>query len=352
MNASHVLRTDGGGALGFGHVNRCLVLADAIRDRGGSPEIVLGASDAGVRSHIAKSGHSYRQLDPAQMFDREQTLQEAARAIFDFSHTQTRANIEDASSLLLSLNEYGVRTLLIDAKGDECLSSLSTMTVDVLAIPYAGAETQTVLPGTITDVRGPQYFVLNRAFLSRPFEARPAPEVARQILVTAGGSDPTQLTLFFLDVLEKISTSIDVHVVIGPGFSEELTAAIEARAERMPHETLLIYAPDSLADEMFRADLALSASGLTKYELAYSGTPCILLSIDDNHAEANDPFAALGTCHDAGKADDTTVEAVVVEFEKLLGDIECRCNLAAAGRAAVDGQGTQRLLDLLDGNQA
>lgn len=349
MLPSHVLRTDGGGTLGFGHINRCLVLADAIRERGGVPEIVLGTASPDTHVHIAGAGHVCRQLDPAKIFDPEQTLHSAAFAIFDFSHRKTRSHIEEAHQLLEASQKNDTRTLLIDAKDEECLSALTTMVADILVIPYAGADAEQVMPGAKTDVRGLEYFVLDRAYLDKAFTDRPIPETVRNVLVTAGGSDPVGLTLFFLDVLEKIAAPLNINVVIGPGFAPDLTTAIALRAERMHHNTCLIHTPDNLADEVFRADLALSASGLTKYELAYSGTPSLLVSIDRNHDISNQPFAALGTGLYAGKYGVVTIDELVASVKSLLGDAERRRALAKAGPAAIDGKGTQRLLDLLDG---
>ena len=349
MTPSHVLRTDGGSTLGFGHINRCLVLADAIQERGGAPEIVLGTASPDAHLHIAEAGHVSRQLDPVKTFDPEQTLRTAAFAIFDFSHRETRSRIEEAKRLLQASQENGTRTLLIDAKDEDCLSALTAMVADILVIPYAGADAEQVIPGAITDVRGLEYFVLDRAYLDRPFTDRPVPETVQNVLVTAGGTDTVGLTSFFLDVLEKITAPLDIHIVIGPGFTSDLTAAIAVRAELMQHKAHLIHAPSNLADEVFRADLALSASGLTKYELAYGGTPSVLVSIDRNHEISNQPFAALGTGLDAGKYGATTVDEVAASVKSLLGDAGRRRALAKAGPAAIDGQGTQRLLDLLNG---
>jgi spore coat polysaccharide biosynthesis predicted glycosyltransferase SpsG len=349
MTTSHVLRTDGGGSLGFGHINRCLILADAIRNRGGKPEIVLGSESVNARTHVSRTGHAYRELDSSQAFEATSVLRDAEHAVFDFSHRDTRGRIDDAQRLLAMAYESGARTLLIDAKGAECLSAMAEMKTNILAIPYAGAENEQVLPGAETDVRGLPFFAIDNKFLKLPTASRLIPEKVERILVTAGGSDPVRLTLFFLDVLEEIATPLEVHVVIGPGFDPKLTAEITVQAKNARHQTRLVRAPETLADEIFRADIALSATGLTKYELAYTGTPCVLVSIDENHAIANRPFAALGSSIDMGEISDTNVGAVASELEKLIGDTAARRKLANAGPKAIDGAGAQRLLDLLHG---
>lgn len=345
---SHILRTDGGGNIGFGHVKRCLSLADAIRDRGGQPEIVLGTADAQVRTHIDGAGHACRQLDDAAGFDADAIVPGTQRAVFDFSHAATRARIDETQTMFGKLHDRGVQTLLIDAKGTECLCAMRAMTVDILAIPYAGAENEPVLPGAATDVRGLSYFVLGGVYLGRHDGDRRVPKRAETILVTAGGSDPTDLTLLFLDALALLPDPLDVRVVIGPAFPPERAAAVADACRHLVHRTQLVEAPESLSDEMLRADVTLSASGLTKYELAYSGNPAILVSIDENHMAANRPFDALGCALDMGLQAHVSATALADALQSLIEDGPRRQTMADAGPAAIDGHGTQRLLDLLD----
>ena len=348
-NASHVLRTDGGGDIGFGHVRRCLSLADAIRDRGGRPEIVLGAADAKVRTHIDSAGHTCRQLKEASRFDADAVVPEQQLAVFDFSHATTRARIDDTRKMFDDLSSRGVRTLLIDAKGAECLCAIRPMSVDVLAIPYAGAENEVVLARAGTDVRGLDYFVLGQDYLTHRPPARQVPPRARKILVTAGGSDPTDLTLFFLDSLELVPEPLDVRIVIGPAFPQERINAIANVCERLVHQTQMVHAPETLSEEMQWADITLSASGLTKYELAFSAAPAILVSIDETHVVANRPFDALGCALDMGQQGEVGAAELAATLQSLIEDQAARQSLADAGPAVIDGQGAKRLLDLLDG---
>lgn len=352
MHYSHVLRTDGGGALGFGHVNRCLSLASAIRAHGGAPEIVLGSADSDVLDRIAQAGHATRKLAAAKRYNATETLGGAARAIFDFSHARTREASREAAVMLGQAHDDGARTLLIDSIGRDCLGALQSLAVDILAIPYAGAEEQDIVSGPAIEARGTDYFVLDAEFVEyrSTVETAIEPEshAKPHVLVTAGGSDPAGLTPLFLAALARIATPVDIRVVIGPGFSAELKSKIEQQAAELNHDTNLLAAPESLTEEIFAADLALSASGLTKYELAYAGTPCILISIDQVHHRANRAFAELGSCLDAGLMSDVSPSQLAAQIETLLNDPEKQQDMATLGRAAVDGKGLQRMLELLN----
>ena len=348
MKTSHILRTDGGSKLGFGHISRCMILAKAIKARGGMPEIVLGYADTHAAERIQREGINCRKLEYANTFDAKHVMGGCRTGIFDFSHMQTREQVEAAHQMFASLRSKNARTLLIDAKGRDCLSSIKSMQANILTIPYAGADTQHVLPGADEDLRGLQYCVLDTS-LPEPFHlASVVPEVASRLLVTAGGSDPKGLTLFFMNVLDQIKLPLKARIVIGPGFTHELTQLIEARTHSLRHDVTIIRSPPTLIHEMLSTHFALSASGLTKYELAYTGTPSLLVSIDRNHAVANVPFAALETGHDVGELATVTTRHVAQSLKSLLVDKGRRQAFSIAGRRAVDGLGTQRLLELLD----
>ena len=349
MMATHVLRTDGSTSLGLGHVARCLTIAEAIRAQGGLPEIALGHSDRQVCRRIEETGIPFRRLRPKEMFEPQHIVGGSKIAIFDFSHRATRSQLEEAAHIFTNLNQRGVSSLLIDGKGQECLSALSPMMVDTLVIPYSGAEKQKVFPGAKVDVRGPRYMILDDSFLKKRVTTYTPPPIAEKILVTAGGSDPKNLTLFFLKVLGKVTVPIRIRAVVGPSFSPNLIEAISSMAQVLPHPITLVQAPETLANEICEADLALSASGLTKYELAFSGTPSVLISIDASHANDNLPFSKIGACHDAGLLSMANVDTVANVVEELILDRDRRCNLAAAGIAAIDGRGTNRLMDLING---
>jgi spore coat polysaccharide biosynthesis predicted glycosyltransferase SpsG len=93
---------------------------------------------------------------------------------------------------------------------------------------------------------------------------------------------------------------------------------------------------------MLWCDLAIAASGLTKYEFAATGTPALVFSIDAIQEASNQSFAATGSVVDLGLH--PTPDSIAGQTLRLLGDHPLRKTMAAAGRTLVDGAGTQRLI--------
>lgn len=212
---------------------------------------------------------------------------------------------------------------------------------DQLVIPYATDEK---LPtGNWSILAGPQYAVLGDSF---KFEKRRIRQDANRILITAGGSDSTSLTPKILKALENVNQLLEISVVIGPLFTSSNRKAIQELIVSSKHRIFVHEKAENLSKLMQECDLAIATSGLTKYELAATGTPAILLSIDKEHHEANKAFAALGTGRDLGLEHSTT--AIFQEIESLLPDLTARKNMSYVGQLLVNCKGAGRLLQIIE----
>lgn len=122
------------------------------------------------------------------------------------------------------------------------------------------------------------------------------------LLVTFGGSDPLGSTE---RVLAALPAGLAVAVSVG-SHMDGRRAAIERAARHLRACVLATGAP--LAPWMARARLAVTALGTTLYELAYLGTPALVLAnfADDRAVLARyaelEPFRALGLARELDDA--------------------------------------------------
>ncbi len=129
--------------------------------------------------------------------------------------------------------------------------------------------------------------------------------------------------------------------VIGPGIGNptQLARAIVALASNF--ETL--EGADGLATEFAACDAALSAFGVTAYELAAYGVPALYLCLDDDHALSATAFEAAGFGQSLGIASAVSDDAIAHAVSDLLNDATRRKEMRAAGLSMVDGEGAARV---------
>jgi len=239
----------------------------------------------------------------------------------------------------------GERIAFIDGAGvDSIRHRFPDFRVDLCIAPYVGESARDndsirLLVGAAFAALGPEY--------ENPLPREIRPEADR-ILVSCGGSDPFGVTSLIMSALAEIQDRcFTVRVVLGPGLEPAYRASLIAMSHDSRHNMECFDSPDSLASHMRWSDLAVTTSGLTKYELAATGTPAVLISPDEMHARANDPFMTIGSAADVGPIESMKTVDIASTISTLLYDQRRRSDMACAGMRAVDGNGAARIVTAL-----
>ena len=187
---------------------------------------------------------------------------------------------------------------------------------------------------------GPEFAIIRREFMALGEVPRRPAGPARKILVTFGGSDPQRHSVRVLEALRGLDRT-EITVIVGPNFPHR---AEVFRLAQMSGAVCRENVED-MPDLMHDADLALSGGGTTMLELAFLGTPALI--IPQNEAEAR--FSASIAARDAVR----TLRADLGPAElrrdvlDLLGDAATRERMSAAARQTVDGRGESRIAGLI-----
>jgi UDP-2,4-diacetamido-2,4,6-trideoxy-beta-L-altropyranose hydrolase len=352
-----LLRFDADATVGMGHLSRCLSLSGCLRDQGHTPILAVKRAHRSVLDRLESEEHEHWKIPcdftwetEADFVGRYLDGRKLTATVFDITTQYALSCPNDVSGALERYRTFG-KTCLIDSLGDQALAPRLSEPVDLQIVPYVCGASEVEPVETVSQVlAGPEFFILDASYRESGLDgARCYRRNANRLLVTFGGSDPTGLTLQAMQAIALIPDRWEIRVIVGPGFSDQLQSDIRICASTSRHACELVLSPKSLFEHMWWADLALSSSGLTKYELAFSGTPALLISIDEAHAQVHSAFGMRGTSDHLGVGGDVPPEDVATHLQTLMGDRPRREIMGRVGSELVDGKGARRCVDALAG---
>ena len=348
-----LLRTDGNEVTGMGHFMRCLTLGGMMGRYELEPHFVLQYRVASMLRILEEKGFGYTLVpedagweDEAALL--EDDLKRASGLLLDISHRLTAKRLKGFDGYTRSLRKHCPVIGLIDGLKYGALIEQATPDVDLVITPYYGVKNVSPLGEKgFFHLAGCEYMVFQEEYAAAAVGDRDISRAGARVLVTFGGSDPQGLTLRALEWLSLVKRDLEVRVVVGPGFETALAEKVRQSAKGGRFNCEVIESPEVLVDLMLWCDLAISSTGLTKYELALTGTPALFLSIDKEHAEIHKAFEPVGTGRDLGLYSRVNAETVAGEIEELLDDYRRRQEMSRNGREVVDCLGGERILGRL-----
>lgn len=340
---------DAGARTGAGHLVRCLRIAKSASEAGiDCCFTVLG--DSSAVGQVRAAGFEARQCSSdlnAEIGQLPFMVNRSDIVVFDFIHPSALADLNAIARRIGAWTSNCSAAVLIDGGASQSMRQqyrhMNTLRLDLLIAPYAGESISDNLP--YPELVGPAYFPLPSAYAG--VQRRATVTNAKRVLVTCGGADPYSATRLILDALESIENALEIRVIQGPMFGESLKLSIRDHAGRTRHSIEIEVDPPDLSLHMTWSDLAIATSGLTKYELAATGTPTLLIAIDAAHDEADQPFLKEGSARSLGVLGRVTHETIATSARTLLENPSERQCMAERGQRLVDGHGLERILRAL-----
>ncbi|MEI9990240.1 MAG: NTP transferase domain-containing protein [Rhizomicrobium sp.] len=318
-----LIRCDGGGKFGYGHVKRMVALARALRDREGIGAVfALNGTDDACEP-IRRAGFG---VTIADTLDSLVDKHAPDLLLLDCREGPDRAE-------LAALSQRLALTALVDDGSDRrlaCDLAYYPPVPQALALDWTGSHCSPRIGWEWSLLGSSQTAMPPRKVSGRPV-----------LLVTMGGSDPFGLTLRSARALAKLDPAFRARFVIGPGMADRRAVARQIVTLNRNFET--IEGADDLATEFAGADLALAAFGVTAYELAAAGVPALYLCLTEDHAASASAFEAAGMGISLGVAADTGDDAIARHVSKTLGDAGKLREMRAAGLMTIDGHGAARI---------
>ena len=158
-----------------------------------------------------------------------------------------------------------------------------------------------------------------------------------RVLVTFGGEDPHNHTLWVLERLGDLLAEHEVTLVVGPAHPDP-TSVRRAATARLPGARIAD-APAALIPFIAASDLAITAGGTTCYELAAARVPQLAIAVEDHQKTLIEALAARGCLTIMGAHDDLETARARDLLAGLLGSAEARGRQAEAAAALFPGSG-------------
>ncbi len=344
------IRADASRTIGYGHVSRCIALAETLGHRGCRVRFIARAMLPAQIERIRDLGHEVTMLEgSATVTDGDPWMLPAEDAL------QTAEVLDAAGDVdWLVVDHYGVDADWERAVRDRCRKlmwiddvlarpSICDVVLNQNLIPHAARRYEALVSRDCRVLAGPAFALLGSAFRRKaPARLGPTPTGrARRMMVFFGGGDPDGLTLRALDAAGPMfGRGLMADVVIGAAASHLLEPLGEL-ARRFPIE-IHVDTPD-MATLMQRADFAVGAGGTAAWERCALGLPCVVMAIAGNQTEPSCRLAEAGASLYLGRAEDVSQAALGSAMELLENNAPLRAALSAQAAKLVDGLGCDRV---------
>ncbi|SDT72030.1 PseG/SpsG family protein [Actinoplanes derwentensis] len=323
------IRCDAGPKTGVGHLVRCVALAEELVSRGVDVHFL---SDLGgvtwAEAQLRQRGLPWH---PAP-YDEVGLVAAAERLGLD-------ALVVDSYTLPPS------HAKAVRATGRTVLAIVDGDTRGQDADVYVDQNLDTTLDADGTLLTGIDYALLRSAVRRLRPATAPVHLSGRTPKVVAffGGTDAYRAAPQVARLLAGTAAPFDATVIAAdPSLRAELLTIPAGESQRFA----IIDPTDRLPELLVEADLVVSASGTSTWELLCLGRAAALVWVIDNQILGYEKAVARGYAAGIGRLGEFGPDAVTTLRRLLLNPAD-RTALAVRGWAAVDGRGVERVADVL-----
>lgn len=194
---------------------------------------------------------------------------------------------------------------------------------------------------------GSQYVPLRDEFRYEKFDVKSNVE---KVLISTGGTDQLNVSGGLIKQLMNTeeTKNLEIHVIVGRYNKNKdyLYQLKQLYSNVILHENVT-----DISYWMRYCDVAISASGVTLYEMCACGIPTICLSVAKNQSTAQ-MWEKRGYMLYAGNAEtdyDACIETAIQYLKKYQNDYSLRVEKSRKVQTLVDGMGTQRIAEYIKG---
>lgn len=333
------IRVDASNQIGYGHVVRCLALADALGLHGFEVVFMCQQLPGDAQQTIREAGFLCWLLSPVKSIedDADQTAELLDHApgwdwlIVDHYALSVRWSrvLRSRVRCLMMIDDLANRLLDCDLLLDQNLQ------------PEPPSRYSGLVPPSCTCLLGPEYALLRPEFSRcRQSIAQRSGDI-RQVLVCFGGADFPDATGNALKVLLPEFPFLRFDVVVGAAYA--YWDRLQALCREYTNVSTVKNVED-VAIRMANADLFIGSGGSMTWERASLALPGITISIAENQQTLCRTMAILGAGIDLGLLSAYQSDSLVAALRALTDDPGRVKTMSEALGTYCDGEGANRVV--------
>lgn len=334
---SLLFRFDADEKTGYGHLSRCLSLAQKYYRQGCNISIASRKLDPVICSE-KMSGYTVLNIpDNTGVSDEIDVLRKASNdQMYDVvvadNYSVDKSWHEKAKSI-------GKLLVVIDDMGGQKIHA------DLLVNPNLGVSEQLydgIVNSDCVVLAGAKYALINEKF-SNIKRNKPKADSKTRVLISIGATDPFNWSATILEALNDYTNEkFDISVVLA--CETEHLEALKKTATESIHEVNILINPDNLPELMIEAELAIGAAGVSASERMALGIPSIVLVVADNQENMATAITdmKIGVVLDVRNEFDHNT--FLTSITKLIADSELRNTLISNMKNVMDMSGADRII--------
>lgn len=333
------IRVDASNQIGYGHLTRCMSIANYFRDRLFECFFILKASDQAVANTLVYE-KSYACIILNEEKDIFKLLDEHNPHILvlDINNKILFETKEAYSTYTSSLALYSnVITVSFEEYEED------QYTTNMAIIPYVGAEDLFInFPVLSNYLLGEKFFIFRDEFLRSDKVA--IRKNAHGLFMCMGGSDPNLLSEKCITFLIEGGVQLDLTIVFSK-IEDARRLNLENILKGYLGKVNILINPDNIASVITSSDIGIINSGLIKYETSFLGLPCISISNNNDHEHAMYSFSQRSGIIHLGVFDDQLFAIFNSQLKLVIEDYSLRKEMSVKCLKLFDGLGLSRIYD-------
>jgi UDP-2,4-diacetamido-2,4,6-trideoxy-beta-L-altropyranose hydrolase len=235
--------------------------------------------------------------------------------------------------------------MVIDDLADRCHDCDVLLDQNLGRMP---SDYKGLVPVPCVVLAGPHYALIRPEFaeLRRESLVRRKSAQLRQLLISMGGVDRTDVTGRVLDTLRRCRLHSDSQITVVMGPHAPWLKKVQAQARDMAWHCEVRVDVSDMAQLMCDSDLAIGAGGSTSWERCSLGVPALIVTLAENQQAIAEALEAAGAV--ARLVLDETSNAAML-IQSFIDTPSLLSDMSACAAVITDGLGTIGVVAALSG---